>query len=56
MITPRELEELLRRCEQKGQIKRGDESYLNRRWVCGCGRVFHHITDLYLCSASHEED
>lgn len=56
MITARQLEDLLRRCEARSQIKRGDESYLNHRFPCRCGRVFQYVTDLYICSASHEEE
>ena len=55
MVTPRQIEDLLRQCEQKRQITRGDESYLKRRFKCACGRVHHYVTDFYLCSASHDD-
>ena len=54
MITARQIEDLLRQCEQRNQIKPGYD--LNTRYKCDCGRVFTHITDLYVCSASHHED
>lgn len=54
MITARELEDLLRECEQKRLVKPGYRPQL--RYKCSCGQVHTHLTDLHLCSARHERD
>jgi hypothetical protein len=54
MITPRELEDLLRQCEASGQIRPGHRP--QRRYQCDCGRTYEYVTDLCICSASHADD
>lgn len=54
MITARELEDILRLCEQRKLVKPGFRR--QRHYACDCGRVYTHITELYLCSAAHNED
>ena len=51
MITPGQLEDLLRLLEQRRQIKRSPPM----QFTCVCGRIHTRIVDLYICSESHTE-